>query len=128
MSAKSLLFQALINDIGVTNRVGFDSNNNPKIYQSWHDSKRGYPQITITRVAESGESHGDNETEVLATIMQIDIWTNNSPTNLEDAVKLAVYNNIPSNQRSKTRSILDEYESQDKLYRVTLQTIIYEVQ
>ena len=130
MSAKSILAQALVNNAALLALVGTDGNGNPRIYQSWHDSIRGYPQVTLTRVSETGSAHGDNGTLVLGTPIQIDVWistsASSSPTPIEDAVKAAVRDDIPQHQRSEIRVIDDNADVTDKSYRITMQVTIYE--
>lgn len=125
MSAKSIVFQALSTDATIQSIVGLDSDSNVRVYQSWHDSLRGYPQITITRVAKVGESHGDNSQSVTGTPIQIDGWDHNSPTALENAIDSAL-RTIPENERSEITVIDDQYDTLDKVYRVILQITIYE--
>lgn len=119
MSAKSIVFQALINDTGVTNLVPVDN-----INQQWFDRDIGLPQITIFRLPEIGAIHGDNKMLNRQTTMQVDIWVgvNESPTPIETEVK-RVLGTIGTNPLA----IGDTNEIDEPITRVTIQTNINEV-
>ena len=128
MTAKALLGQALENYTDLTTLLGVDDDGNSRIYQSWHESSRGYPQITITRINEFGVSHGDNGTIVKAVPMQVDVWVSASYSSSPTAVELEVKNAIlemPEASRSVPRVIDDNFDTLDKVYRITIQTTIY---
>lgn len=119
MSAKSIVFQALINDTGITNLVPVDN-----INQQWFNRDIGLPQITIFRINETGAIHGDNKMLNRQTPMQIDIWvgTNVSPTPIETEVK-RILDTIGTNPLV----VAESNELDEPIYRITIQTNINEV-
>lgn len=119
MSAKSIVFQALINDPSLINLV--PENN---INQQWFNKDIGLPQITIFRILEVGAFHGDNGMTNRSTPMQIDIWvgTNISPTPIETEVK-RILNTIGTNPLV----VAEGNELDEPIYRITIQTNIEEV-
>jgi hypothetical protein len=129
MTAKAIVGQALVDNAALVTLVGKDTNDNPRIYQSWHDSERKYPQITIVRVSEEGAAHGDDKTLVLSTPIQIDVWVSasykKSPTEIELKVK-EVIRALPNHQRSEIRVVSDNTDTTDKVYRITMRVTIYE--
>ena len=120
MSAKSIVIVALRDDSAVMALVP----DGPS--QGWHNTKARYPQITVTRTAETGEYHGDNDTANLGTAMQIDIWGKASTTDLETEVK-RVIKELGEHVASPLRSVGDtSYDEEARIYRNTFSTIIYE--
>lgn len=118
MSAKSIVYQKLKNTTAVTDLV-------PIITQKWYDKDLPRPQLTITRVGgERAEISGDNDASVKGSIIQVDIWTDQSPTPIENAVINAL-STIPEYQRSRPRPTDDTYDTDEKLNRVTIEVIIY---
>ena len=119
MSAKSIVFQALINDTGVTNLVAAD-----KINQQWYDRNLGLPQITIFRINESGAIHGDNRMLNRETPVQIDIWvgTSTSPTPIETEVKRVLLT-VGTNPLV----VAESNELDENINRITIQTNINEI-
>ena len=49
------------------------------ILTAWHDSEKGYPQITITQISNRAVSHSDNRADFRAPLLQIDIWDRGNP-------------------------------------------------
>ncbi len=129
MTAKSILGQALEAYTDLTTLLGTDGDGNARIYQSWHDSERGYPQLTVTRLDETGQIHGDNAILVKGTPMQVDVWVSangpTSPTAIELKTKEAI-ESIAENQRSVPLVADDTYDATDKVYRIIIITTIYE--
>lgn len=119
MSAKSIIYQALTNDTGVTNLVPVNN-----INQQWFNRDIGVPQITIFRVSEVGAWHGNDGMTNRSTPMQIDIWvgTDISPTPIETEVK-RVLNTIGTNPLV----VAEGNELDEPIYRITIQTNIEEV-
>ncbi len=119
MSAKSIVFQALTNDTGITNLVPADN-----INQQWFNRDIGLPQITIFRINETGAFHGDNGMLIRETPMQVDIWigTDVSPTPIETEVK-RVLNTIGTN----ALVVAESNELDEPITQVTIQTNINEI-
>lgn len=120
MSAKSILYGALSSYSDLTDIVPVNN-----ITYQWFDKLKGFPQITLTRVSETGQYHGDGEIEQLGTVMQIDLWTTSSPLNVEVQTKRAI-KTIDFANRSAVLVIAESYDTDEMIYRVTLQVTIYE--
>lgn len=123
MEASQIIFQALSTDPTLSSLLGNDSDGNVRVYTAWHDSKRGYPQVTITMVGESSGYNGDNIRKIMSTPFQVDIWTPKDPTTIKTNVRRIL--GVVGTNAFLARP--DQYYSDDKLHRVVYQTTINQI-
>jgi len=49
------------------------------ISASWHDSKKGYPQVTVTQISNNPASYSDDMVDFKVALLQVDIWSKGNP-------------------------------------------------
>lgn len=49
------------------------------ISAAWHDTKKGYPQITVTQISNRPASFSDNKVDFRIPLIQIDVWDKGNP-------------------------------------------------
>lgn len=62
----------------------------PHISAAWHDSKKGYPQITVTQISNRPGSHSDNQVDFRIPLLQIDVWDTGNPFLVSEKIQAAL--------------------------------------
>ena len=122
MEPNGVIYQALIADNALTTLVGNDSTGQPRIYGSWHNSNRGYPQITINNSGEAVAWAGDNIVRQVGAVIEVNIWTQDDPEALKTEVRRVISSLLTATFPLVVR---ESFEDTAEAYRVLMNTNVY---
>ena len=83
IKAKQRLLDILSADSGLKKSV-------KNISGAWHDSKKGYPQVTVTQLSNRPASVSDDKVDFRTPLLQVDIWDKGNPFLIADKIIAAL--------------------------------------